>query len=655
MRDIQIQHKNDREGGNFNGNSKRTRVLNWIGYFCLAFGMITTLFFLFIDIFRGEKFNVGLYQVVLIVLGILLVLLGLALINPRAEDLLGKIFGTITSKHTLDIVCVVVFGLYAALSFLGKWEGLTPSPELWSDAATVASFAAANDHPENFVSDTLLGNPKDAAPYKLFPLPLLSVLTKLTGDYSLSLLILLPVSIFLQLLGFYLLGKRLFYNPIFGVVLSILCAVNIQYGAGDYWGFFTDPQPRFMYQAVFPFVILLFFHFFEKPKYWPLVMLAAGVAGYIHFLSSPVLPFILWLGFFISKPEGLKFTKKLGFQAINAMVYLLTMIPVMPIFLQNTAEPEISTINMISQTASTVSNTNIVFERITSVAVSYFNTLNIHRILIPFVLGILLVFLINRRQKRNLLVISIWILGILFISLGFPFLFRPFEEFFTLLPITFDLTRELRYTYPLYYIVVLFGMEGIILIFKEKVGWKRITVIGLLITGLAIWLVNSEKIFNVSPYFFENPVAKEIKCLKEGRLFCPIPARLNEVEVMVYLRDHTPITNKVMAIPNYRLTEQIRYGGLRTSSLSIGDTARLGFSATDFSNLTSMYEEYKSMKDPDKGKEFDQFVSFACKLDTDYLLADMTIPLEVIKKNGRINLEMSNDDYNIAKIIDCSE
>lgn len=56
---------------------------------------------------------------------------------------------------------------------------------------------------------------------------------------------------------------------------------------------------------------------------------------------------------------------------------------------------------------------------------------------------------------------------------------------------------------------------------------------------------------------------------------------------------------------------------------------------------------------PTKAIELAGFVAFACKLSADYLLIDNTIPVEIIRGNNSVNLEMQNNSYKVVKITTC--
>ena len=227
----------------------KKRILGYGITFIGLSSVVVTLLFGFL-----HETTYFLDPVQLFIIGTGLVLLIFGLLIPKIKRLPPGI---------IDGLIVTGFVIYALLFFLGKWGGVTPIIDISSDSAAISGYAAAIDHPDNFFTDTLLGNSDISLPYRLFLIPVIQVITGLTNDYSLSFILLLPLSIILQLTGFYLLGKKLFNNRLLALMLGIICTVTIQYGVGDYWGIYRDPQPRLIYQSILPFLMLLFLKFIE--------------------------------------------------------------------------------------------------------------------------------------------------------------------------------------------------------------------------------------------------------------------------------------------------------------------------------------------------------------------------------------------------------
>ena len=80
-------------------------------------------------------------------------------------------------------------------------------------------------------------------------------LNQYTADYGLAFSYLLLPQIFIQLLGFYLLGKVLFKSRLWAFLFTMLVAMPIE--SVETWGITFNPVLRFSYQALIPYLLTL--------------------------------------------------------------------------------------------------------------------------------------------------------------------------------------------------------------------------------------------------------------------------------------------------------------------------------------------------------------------------------------------------------------
>ena len=219
------------------------------------------------------------------------------------------------------------FFILSVLFFLGRWNGLTPFSDLHSDAAYLSAYAASLDHPEAFAGDSLFNSPGNFGYYTSLQVPIIRLLTKFTGGYGLSYILLMVPYVFIQLTGFYFLGKLLYKSKFFSFLLAFTTIFIIYTQAGDYWGIWYDPQPRMMFQAFFPWLLLLVFLSLTKPRLRWLVMIAIGFLMYVHPVSTPAIAFSAWLGYLVFKPAGLSWKHHLIDQFLYALIFVLIAIP----------------------------------------------------------------------------------------------------------------------------------------------------------------------------------------------------------------------------------------------------------------------------------------------------------------------------------------
>ena len=303
----------------------------------LSSGVLLILISLASDFFRGRQFMLGWAQISLLFAGILLRLNGFLAKNNKLVPLLEFILKkakqallfvvSLCNKEgkKIDLAFSLIFLIYALLFFMGRWGGLEPVllVDKNGDAGALLSYAAAGDVPANFSGDQILNQINQMPSYNGIYLPYIRFVNSLVGDYGLAFLTLLPLCIFGQLFSFYLFGKELFHNRFWAVLLSAVSAINISYGFWDWWGFASDPLPRFLFQAIMPFLLWLFLKWKEQPQKWYRLMIISSALFFIHVISTPGIAFMLWVGFFFYIPDSWKFHKKVLFQLFNGLVFAI--------------------------------------------------------------------------------------------------------------------------------------------------------------------------------------------------------------------------------------------------------------------------------------------------------------------------------------------
>jgi hypothetical protein len=99
--------------------------------------------------------------------------------------------------------------------------------------------------------------------------------------------------VWLQLSGFYLLGRVAFASRLWSLVLAAVAAVTLHLPLGEIWGLWPDALPR----VSLPFLLAAAYRWRSHPPAWPWLMLAAGALTYVHPVSSPAWALAVWLGF----------------------------------------------------------------------------------------------------------------------------------------------------------------------------------------------------------------------------------------------------------------------------------------------------------------------------------------------------------------------
>ena len=262
--------------------------------------------------------------------------------------------------------------------------------------------------------------------------------------------------VFLQLSGFYILGKVIYKSSFFSLLLALTSIIIIYTQAGDYWGIWFDPQPRMIFQAFFPWLLILVILSLSRPRLRCLVMVVTGLLIYVHPVSAPAIAFSAWLGFLGFKPSGMSWKHHFLYQFFYALIFSLFMIPFVFHYSNNRDFTSANTIEyktalaFLERIFQSTFQIRTIFSIFLSASLTYF--------LLPFAyIGSALVFR-QPGQRQRLGLILFWVAGILFVSVGLSSIEILIESKLHHLPIFLDLIRGLRYVIPLLEILVLWPL-----------------------------------------------------------------------------------------------------------------------------------------------------------------------------------------------------
>ena len=477
-----------------------------------------------------------------------------------------------------DGFIVLIFFLLSMLFFLGRWNGLTPFSDLHSDAAYLSAYAASLDHPEAFAGDSLFNSPGNFGYYTSLQVPLIRLLTKITGGYGLSYILLMIPYVFIQLTGFYFLGKLLYKSRFFSLLLAVTSISIIYTQAGDYWGIWYDPQPRMMFQAFFPWLLLLVILSLTRPRLRWLVMIATGLLIYIHPVSTPAIAFSAWMGYLVFKPAGVTWKHHLIDQFLYALIFVLMTIPFVYQYSNNRDLSSASSVDyevaraFLERIFPSTFKIRFTFSSFLLAGLTYS--------LIPLAyLGSTQVFR-HLEERQRLGLILLWVAGILIISVGLSSFEIFFESKLRQLPIFLDLIRGLRYVIPLLEILVFWPLA----LSWNNAGLaadlgvvRRFVSAGLALGIIVVFSLMFPKSFTDQfPGFrFPDHRLKTLECLAGGKVVCPRKELQDESEIIEYIRSNVEKNIAVISIPPLYLGGAVRFQALHSVAFDPNDLTRL--------------------------------------------------------------------------------
>lgn len=566
------------------------------------------------------------------------------------------------SDRQLHVLFVLFFLAIAIFLTLGRVGTAFDSFALLNpDLGVYASFAAAQDDPGLFTNDPFLSDEKNTNSYNMVYIPLIKALKTVFGNYGTACAFLLPFFIFIHLLGYYVLGLSIFKNPWAGLFVALLISAPIQ-TYYDFWGLILDALPRFLYQAVLPFLMALAILRGSNPKWWIVIMAGVGLLNYIHPLSTPTWTIAFAFALWVSAPD-VAFWSKVRMLGLAMVVLVVILLP----FLMNYVGSTVTETNDVAHYAQTSA---ILQERFSAMSTNSLSEifqkffigerggafdLTWYLVCILAWLGVIYVLLFHEIPGRYPYVrqISAWMAGIFVGSGVLPALEQAVFNYLGRIPPEFELSRTFRYMVPL----MLLAVFSALWIARQELSKKNILsptlarnfflIISFLL--LLAWGIRGA----VQRTEFRKVARQNVLCWRQMQIVCPLPQdRMDFIGVLDAVREKTPRGARIFS------EEQdvaIRYYALRPLVYTYKDGAPLAY--TNQEQLLRWNDQYKIInklayvrKFPFRRKEFmNAILEFSKNAGAEYLiLAEPYDPNSFYPKP--LVFVYSNDNYSLYKI-----
>lgn len=544
-----------------------------------------------------------------------------------------------------DAVIFLFFAFAALIYQLAALSRGYPTVILTGDAANIASFAAARAFPELFKNDAILGNLNNIGLYVTIHLPIVIWLEKLVGNFGLAYSLFLFPHVFLQYFSYYLFGRVLFHNRYWAFLFSLATSSHILLDGGEGWGVLSDAVPRFTFQVLIPFIlILLLTSWRKKTNLWPLVMIIAGLMAFVHPVSTPTWAFALWIGFLPILPAAWDFRRKLLEMIKLGSILALALVPYVSIYLK------------YHQSGGGNRNYDLVYHILSN----YFprNILNIpgavstllHNtaqfgLLWYGLFGLIFTFLVFPSERSRVRQILTWVIGIIFVSILIPWIEISIERTFRMIPLQTELMRGMRY---LAIFLFIFWFYPFAELTQRAINTKlsRATfAIGTLLT--LSWLI-----LNPPPTFSQAPAV--FKCWQSGQFICPYST--DHADALTYIREETPQLSKFTVFLTNRWSGiEVRYLAFRPMVYAYKDKGQLLFTNLESLEQWQHYQELESdffskKNAPTLSDKLTRMVEFARESEADYILTSFPFTPE---EQQRLNViaVYQNPTYSILKIL----
>jgi hypothetical protein len=193
-------------------------------------------------------------------------------------------------RRSPQLVCVapvVTFVLVAVVFQVLGLRHARPRVLSMGDPGMVAGMIAAAQHPDRFASDHALGTGSSVEFYATVLRPVVSLLDHLVADFGTAYILTYGPLVFLQLLGFYLLGRVLLASRLHAVLLALLTLAPVYTSGGDLWGIADEPLTRMLYGAALPYVLAAGLVLYDRRFGWLVVPVLLAATVYLHPVSQP--------------------------------------------------------------------------------------------------------------------------------------------------------------------------------------------------------------------------------------------------------------------------------------------------------------------------------------------------------------------------------
>lgn len=361
--------------------------------------------------------------------------------------------------NSIDLIIILSFAFFACLYQINRAAGNSLYLFHNSDGSNIASLAAASNHPDLFFGDELLENKGNSLFYSSLHILLAKTISAATGDYACAFTLLVGLHIFLMALGFYIFGRVIFQSRFWALLLAVMNIAPVNLVVGEFWGIYYDSLPRFTFQAILPFLLAAVFYWRSKPAVWPWLFFASGFLLYLYSLGVPCWILAIWLGSWLFLPVSWNFFKRTGFMFFLGLCFLLGASPFMLKYLGNHVHGQTGNYALISEIMEYRFLRG--FLDASYAFYSLFLNPTFLRILIFGIGSIGYVWFYHRDERKKIVLVCMWIMGILIVSTGIPYMEQQISRIYKIIPFEVNFSRNLKYLFPLLLIFCLWPFVAI--------------------------------------------------------------------------------------------------------------------------------------------------------------------------------------------------
>jgi hypothetical protein len=546
----------------------------------------------------------------------------------------------------IEAVVLLVFMAFAILFHVGRNINAPEVLDLCGDAANIASFAAAWDHPELFEGDMALGDQKNFRFYATVHIPLIRLMQRVTGNYGYAYTALAGAHVFLHLAGFYIFGRLLIRSRFWSFVLAWALLPKVPVGWYTAWGIWQDPLPRMSFSALLGFLWAATLYWRKRPFAWPWIMVSAGLMMYVHPVSAPTIALAVWMGLWSHKPEQWSQGKRFGYMVFCGFCFLVVTIPFIANYSVHREHVQAADLEQVREILEFRFAPGFIVDRALTMK-NFIVVLCRKTPLIPLsVMGaILLIWVGNENERRLLNLFLLWGLGIAISSIGIFLLDYLLARIAGRLPALPLIVRGVRFFVPLLIVITVASLMVIEDRVEGLIG-SRIALVTLMV--LAFFLIRGANPAITIPKTGAKRVLFGIKTTEGDPAYEYNPY---SKEAIMAVRRLTPPKARMLVYDFDELELAVRYGALRPVVYSWRDSGVLSYANHKalFKWLQTQETYQEIRENEDQVARSNDLLGLAETLDAEYLLINLDeIPSEYLSDAGEET--WSNERYSLIRL-----
>lgn len=523
----------------------------------------------------------------------------------------------------------IVLLAFAVLAF---WDysgsiAMAPSVALGGDSTMILTRALAGIDPQLYRLDYLFDDAANYSFYNNANVVLLQITTLLgIGRPDAVLQVLKGLTTFAFLAGWYLLGVRLTGRWLAGVALALASTLTIPTIVGDYWGLYREAQPRVLFSACLPYIIVLAIDA-RRLVDWVATFVLSGVAFWLHPASGPPVALATMAAMAVGHHDRFKPSRLVAVCLVSGLVYMAI---IAPNFVQYVGD--VLRASHGADPALTAEATRLRFaEEYVDVLHGADESLRAifagPRILLAM-LGLAGAWLVWRRgpddeRRSRLRVVLTLLVATLVLSYVVPLAENVAARAAGRQPLQLDLVRTVRYVVPLLLLLAIWGLSGI-----GRHPLLKVVPLAILAVwaGASFWPPRLAQ--NYAPYW-------GARCWVKLDLQCPAPAVNPANEMIAFIAAETPPDALFFSSwlgPSIRALAKrpLAFDWKDTGWLTYSNHAKLGESLSAMRRYLAIARD-RSLVDPAL-----QWVMLGQDVGADYVVVHETVNPQTIAGVGRV-------------------